>query len=403
LGERLAIDRLIIRGAVLPTPREDAEPCDCESPYGRLMRFALSAVRLVVELGPEGLPDRCCCPLHTRVAEELGTLEAPVAPGLLPTACGARGNPRLFLQCGSARRACALFAHGPEKAGGEDRPRAGEGLAEGEVGRTLGTRRDGGVAVGNGLHGDAARGHQGLDPQGMGGEDALSRGQRCGSLDGMAALCDHVVCTDMVVAQEGLTRGAARELGRVAGGPAAQKITEKGRSFLLTPLQHLRDIVFPRTGEAVGHPHFSPDHATTMGDALCEGAHGGAWRLEWRQLLPMRAPHCALQGGVAGIIFGPARGEGFTLPRQCQRSDRAEDQKVILAQGKDPRPFVKCEAERHGWAVQPRTPCGAPRIDRLGRVLQLEARSFCRASRLEASSLLGIRPGDPTKGRTGGV
>jgi hypothetical protein len=99
-------------------------------------------------------------------------------------------------------------------------------------------------------------------------------------------------------------------------------------------------------------------------------------RLAWRQLLPMRAPHCALQGGVAGII---------------------------RAQGKAQRPCVTFEADRHALAVQPRPQCGAPRLDRLGRVRTLEALALCRASRLEASIMVGIRPVDPNKGRQGGV
>jgi hypothetical protein len=40
----------------------------------------------------------------------------------------------------------------------------------------LGTRRDGGVEVGDGLQGDAELGHKRLDQQGIGGDDALIGG-----------------------------------------------------------------------------------------------------------------------------------------------------------------------------------------------------------------------------------
>src|SRR5215831_10552153 len=83
--------------------------------------------------------------------------------------------------------------------------------------------------------------------------------------------------------------------------------------------------------------------------------------------------------------------------------DREEDEKVILAQGGDQGPFGEFEAESHGVAVKPRTQGGDPRVDSLGRVLKLEALSFCSASRLEASIMFGIRPVDPNKGRKGGV
>ena len=190
--ECLEIDRLIIRGAVLPTSREDTEPCERQGLYGRLMGFALGALLLVGELSPDGMPDRFRCPLYKRLAEELGTLEAPVPPRLFPAAFGDRGNTRIFVQFGSARIAGALFAKGNEKAGSDDRPRAWEGLEEGEVGMALGTLRKSGVEVSHGLQGDAELGNQRLAQQGIGSDDARIGGQRRGSLDGVAALCAHV-------------------------------------------------------------------------------------------------------------------------------------------------------------------------------------------------------------------
>src|SRR5262245_5086360 len=140
------------------------------------MGFALGTLLLVIELGPEGMPDRFCRPLHKRLAEELWTLEAPVDPSLLPAAFGDRGNTGIFLQFGSGGIACALFAKGDEEAGSEDRPSTWEGLEEGKVGMALGTLCDGGVEVGDGLQGDAELGNQCLDQQGMRGDDALIGG-----------------------------------------------------------------------------------------------------------------------------------------------------------------------------------------------------------------------------------
>src|SRR5262249_9342908 len=154
----------------------DADPFERQSPYGRLMGLALGALLLVVHLCPEGMPDRFRRPLHKRLAEELWTLEAPVHPRLFPAAFRDRGDTRIFLQFGSGSIACALFAKGNEQAGGKDRPRAWEGLEEGEVGMALGTLCDGGIEVGNGLQGDAELGHQRLDQQGMRGDDALIGG-----------------------------------------------------------------------------------------------------------------------------------------------------------------------------------------------------------------------------------
>ena len=40
---RLEIDGLIVRRAVLPTPREDADPCEGQGPYGGVLRLAAVA------------------------------------------------------------------------------------------------------------------------------------------------------------------------------------------------------------------------------------------------------------------------------------------------------------------------------------------------------------------------
>jgi hypothetical protein len=401
--ECLEIDRLLIRGAVLLTAIEDTEPCERQGPDGRLLGFALGALLLVGALSPAGMPERCRCPRSKRLAAALWTREAPVPPSLCPAACGDRGNPRLFVPFGSARIAGALVATGNAQAGSAERSRAWEGLEEGEVGRALGPRRHSGVEGSHGLPGAAARGHQRWDQQGMGGDDALSGGQRRGRLEGVAALGAHVFCADKVVAAAGLKGGAAREWGRCEGGPAPQKVTETVGLCILQPLAHLRARVFQRPGEAVRQPPCIPAHAPPVCDELCEGAPGRAVRREWRQLIPLRAQPCELQVGVAGIIFGPARGAGFPIPRPGQRLDRAEEQTVRRAQGKAQRPLVQCEAERDGLAVHPRPQCGAPRIKSRGRVRTLDALSFCSASRLEASILGGLRPGDAHTGRPGVV
>jgi hypothetical protein len=77
-------------------------------------------------------------------------------------------------------------------------------------------------------------------------------------------------------------------------------------------------------------------------------------------------------------------GGRFTRPGQRQRNDRQEHQKVVLVQGADQRPLGEFEAERHRWAIPPRTPPGSPRGDSLGRVRKLEAFPCFGASRLEA-------------------
>src|SRR5262245_5289486 len=97
--ERLEIHGCIVRRALLPTPRKDADPFEGQGAYGRLVRLAFVALLLIIDLGPEGMPGGCRRPLHARVAQARRTLETPVHPGLLATAFRDRRNTRVFLEC----------------------------------------------------------------------------------------------------------------------------------------------------------------------------------------------------------------------------------------------------------------------------------------------------------------
>ena len=183
--KRLERDRLIVWFALLPTPIEEADPCERQGPHSGLMGLALVPLLLIVDLCPEGMPDRLRCPLHERLPQELWTLETPVHPGFLAAAFGHRRDPGIFLQGGGGPIPFTLFAEGDQEAGSEDGASAGQSLEEGEVGMALGTRRDGGIEVGDSLQGDAELGNQRLDQQDIRDDDALISGQRGGSLDGV--------------------------------------------------------------------------------------------------------------------------------------------------------------------------------------------------------------------------
>src|SRR5215510_15553199 len=174
--QRLEIDGLLVRGALLPASREEAEPCERPCPDGGLMGLALVALLLLVHLCPAGMPDRLRRPCDARVPEERGTLEAPVPPGPLPAPCSHRRDPGLFLACGGGR-AGALCAEGAEPPGGADRARSWEGLEQGEIGMALRTRRDGGGEIGDGLQGAPELGDEGLPQERMGRDDTVIGGE----------------------------------------------------------------------------------------------------------------------------------------------------------------------------------------------------------------------------------
>jgi hypothetical protein len=211
------------------------------------MGFPLVTLRLIVDLGPEGMPDRGRRPLHERLPKELWTLETPVHPGLRADACGHWRASGLFLQCGGGRIPCAWFPEGDQEAGSEDGASAGEGLEERDVG--------------------------------------------------------------------------------------------------------------------MGQQQFK------------------------------------LECGSARLVFGPAGSKGFAIPCQQERIAGEEDEKVILAQGGDQGTLVEFEADSNRSAVAPRAQRGAPRVNGLRRVLELQALPLGGASRLEAPIMFRISPVDPHQGR----
>src|SRR6266705_4731763 len=118
--ERLEIGGLIVRGAILPTAIENADPFEGQGAHGRLVCLALVALLLVIDLGPEGMPDRFRSPFHECLSEERRTLQAPVDPGFLATAFRDRRDARVFLEFRGRGVALPLFAKGHEETRGKD-------------------------------------------------------------------------------------------------------------------------------------------------------------------------------------------------------------------------------------------------------------------------------------------
>jgi hypothetical protein len=208
--ERIEIDGLIVWGAILPTPKEHAEPLERQGAYGCLVCFALIAWLLVIDPGPEGMADRFSGPLHAGLAEEWRTLEAPVDPGLLAASFCHRRDAHELLECSGGCLAFPLFAEGDEEARSADGASARKGLEQGEVGMVLGALRDGVVAVVESVQGDTELASEGLHAERMGGDDALIGGQGGGRFDGVDALGHNVCRAHVVLTQEGLQGRAAR-------------------------------------------------------------------------------------------------------------------------------------------------------------------------------------------------
>jgi hypothetical protein len=323
-----------------------------------------------------------------------------VHPGLLAAAVGDRCDPGIFLQCGGGR-AFAVFAKGDEQPGGADGPRSWERLEQGESRRALRPRRDSLLTGLDRLHGDPELVAKGRDAQSMGSENARIGEQGEGRLAGVEARCYDVRRAYRVVAEAGFQRGAPGEWCGFAGGPAAQEGIETGGSFGLEPWEPLRERVLQSAREAGGDPDCVVDDAAAGFDAVLARAPGGALGLARLERIAMGEEQCERECGVRGIVCGAAQGEGFALPRQCQRIAGQEEQQVILAPGRDAGAFLEVEAASNGLAVEPRAERVTPRRNGLGRVLEREALALCGARSWEPPILGGIRPVAAHTGRTG--
>jgi hypothetical protein len=295
------------------------------------MCLAFVALLLIIDLCPEGMAGGFRCPLDTRVSQELWTLEAPVDPGLLAAAFRHRCNARIFLEFLGRGKAFPLFAAGDEEAGSKNGPRPWQGVKPREVGMGLSTLEDDAVEVSNALQGDPELGDEGVHEEDIGGDDTVIGRQSSGALDGLDAGSHKVSRAYVVGTEEAFQSGAACEVDRFEGGPAAEDVAKDRGLFLGKPLQNLWKVVFERPGQAVGQTDGVADQATAMLDELPSGAHGGAWGVEWDELVAMFHEDVDQECGIGGVIFGPARGKGFAGLGHGERVDGTEHTAIIVA------------------------------------------------------------------------
>jgi hypothetical protein len=399
--ERVAIHGCIVRRASLPPPIAEAKPCAGHGSHGRLVRLARVAWLLGGDLSPAGRPWGFRRPRHTRVAQERRTLEAPVAPGLLAAACRHGCNPRLLLACLGSSVACPWCAKGHAAARGTDGPGPWQGVKQPAVGMVLGAWREGWSAVGNGWPGDAEVGHAGWHQEGVGGDDACSRGQRPRALDGLDAGREDVGSAPVGGPEAARTSGAPRAWRRFERRPGPEAVATDPRLVLLNPRQDVGTVVFVGPGQAVGAPHVVADHAPAVVDEWRQGTHRGALGGERRALVAVCAPPLDRELGLGGVSCGPARGTRCAVLRPGERLDGQEPEERSGAQRGPHGPVLEFQAHRDRLSGESRAPGLDPRIDRRGAVFEHAHRTSLRASRWSANSVCGSRPVEANKGRKG--
>jgi hypothetical protein len=235
--ERLKIHGFMVWRASLPTPREDAHPCEGQGADGCLVRRALVALRLGVALSPPGMPGGGSGPLHPRLSQARRPLEVPGAPRCLAAAFRHGRHTGRLWECRGRSVACPLCPTGPEEARGQDGTGAGQGVQQRAGGRVLGAWREGCLAVSQGWQRDAALGHTGLPQEGVGGDDACRRGPRPRARDGLDAGREDLGSAHVMRPEEALQRGAPREVCRVARRPGPEEVAQERGIVVLQPLQ----------------------------------------------------------------------------------------------------------------------------------------------------------------------
>jgi len=397
--ERLEINGCLIGGALLPTPREDADPFEGPGSHGSLVCLAFIALLLRIALCPAGMPCGCRRPLDKRLSQAFWPLEAPVDSGLLAAAFRDRRNARIFLEFVGGGKAFPLFAEGDEEAGSKNGPSTWPGVKQRKVGMVLSALCDGCIEVCHGLHGDPEWGDEGVHQEDIGGDDAVIGGQRAGALDGLDAGGDDVGRAHVMGTEEAFQSGVACELHGFEGGPAAEEVAKDRRIFVLQPLQDVRAGVFEGTGQAGGETHCVADQAPAVCDELRQGAHGGALGAEGGALVTVCEEQCELEFSIGGVIFGPARGTRVAVRGHGERIDGKEPEEIIVAQHGHAGPFIELQAHSDGLAVASRAEGLDPGVHRFRTMFKAQKLTLFSASGLEADIGFRISPVEANKGR----
>jgi hypothetical protein len=161
----------------------------------------------------------------------------------------------------------------------------------------------------------------------------------------------------------------------------------------------MREVVFERTGQAVGQTDFVADQATAVLDELRQGAHGGALGAEWGELVAVFEEDLDLEFGISGVIFGPARGKRFTVLGHGERIDGKEHEEIIVAQCGHDRPFREFQTHRDGLSVEARAESLDPGINLFRTMFEAQKLPLCGASGLEADIVFRISPVEANTGR----
>src|ERR1700693_2654506 len=105
----------IIRRALLPASKQNANPLEGQRPDGSVMAFVLRALRWVVLPRPVRKSDRMRGPFVKRLPEKFRASPTPMHPILSPTAFDQGSDTAAALDLGGAAIAISQCAHGRDQ------------------------------------------------------------------------------------------------------------------------------------------------------------------------------------------------------------------------------------------------------------------------------------------------
>lgn len=99
---------------------EDADPFECQSTHGHLVRFSFGTLLFIERAGPEGMADGLASPFDESLAQEFGAAKPAMDPALVTATFGNGRDAGVFLQVLGVGVTGALFAEPSQESGGVD-------------------------------------------------------------------------------------------------------------------------------------------------------------------------------------------------------------------------------------------------------------------------------------------
>ena len=115
-------------------------------------------------------------------------------------------------------------------------------------------------------------------------------------------------------------------------------------------------------------------------------------RVPGPELVAMFAQQVQQEGGIGGVVFGPAGVEGFPIARQRLGIDRVEHQKLVLHQRVDHRAAPLFDGQAHRAAAKPFAELGHPAVQHVRPLLEGERFHRATPGRLELHRVPVIAP-----------